>query len=171
MEEEQAKEERGKVLAAGLQGVSSLAMKKHLITPPSRGLGEVETASKINTEIKNKFRQVLGVSITHAPRPMRHSLDLAIKYSIDPVQEAHAIWLADLALSLPLPAGWVRVQHPDEGVLFWHNELTGGSQWMHPIDDFIKMNLKILRSPSHQHSLVMRRSSIGYLNSNNPSRC
>ena len=55
------------------------------------------------------------------------------------------MWLADLALSLPVPAAWVACDDRN-GRRFWHNELTGTSHWVHPVDDYVRATLKTLRS-------------------------
>ena len=95
---------------------------------------------------------------------MRHSLDVALKFSIEPLAEPSLLWLADLAVSLPVPAGLAQVLHPKEQLYFWYNEMTESSRWQHPVDDFIKTNLKIMRTPHHPHAVTARRTSLGTFN-------
>ena len=74
--------------------------------------------------------------------------------------EAHYLWLADLALALPLPAGWVQLEHPKEDAAFWHNEISQSSQWQHPVDDFVRATVKMQRSPTSPQVMAMRRSRV-----------
>ena len=86
------------------------------------------------------------------PRPLRQTLDVVIGYGIQIETEANYLWLADLAIALPLPAGWVQVDHPTQQAQFWHNEICQSSQWQHPVDDFVKATIKMQRQPSSPHS-------------------
>ena len=81
---------------------------------------------------------------------------------LHPITEIELTWLADLALSLPVPVGWVHVEHPAEesGAHFWHNRIGGTSQWGHPVDDFIKSQIKMSRAPSHPQVRLMGTDSI-----------
>ena len=96
--------------------------------------------------------QVIAATLVHEPRPLQRTLDAAKAFGINLVTEADCLWLADLALSLPPPAGWVLVERPvSQGTAFWYNELTGSAQYQHPVDHFIKNTLKLLRT-GHAHS-------------------
>ena len=114
-------------------------------------------------EVKDRGRERLCVAV--APRPVRHTLEVALAYGLQLDTEARHLWLADLAVSLPMPAGWTRLEHPEMlGMAFWHNTLTNTSQWVHPIDDYIKGTIKMLRAPSsptepRSASNASRRSS------------
>ncbi len=44
-----------------------------------------------------------------------------------------------------MPAAWVACDDRN-GRRFWHNELTGTSHWVHPVDDYVRATLKTLRS-------------------------
>ena len=44
-----------------------------------------------------------------------------------------------------VPAAWVACDDRN-GRRFWHNELTGTSHWVHPVDDYVRATLKTLRS-------------------------
>ena len=123
--------------------------------------GDAELRERIIFELKATFGQVVGASLATGPRTARQTLAVAHGFGINPATEAEYLWLADLAMSLPVPAGWVQVEHPVDGQNFWHNEISGTSQWQHPVDEFIKASLKMLRAPSHPQVQVMRRSSIG----------
>jgi len=130
-------------------------------------MDEVERV-EINAKLRANFQQVLSASLAATPRLMRHSLDLALKFTIEPLAESNLIWLADLAVSLPVPAGWVQVFHPKEQLHYWYNEMTDSSRWQHPVDDFIKTHMKILRTPHHPSSLTARRVSLDLKNSQKP---
>ena len=118
-------------------------------------------AEQMADVLKKTFQQVLGASLAAAPRPLRQTLDIAIGYSINLDYEAHYLWLADLALALPLPAGWVELDHPTQQATFWHNEITDSSQWQHPVDDFVKATIKMQRSPSSPQVQRMQRGRAG----------
>ena len=60
---------------------------------------------EINKGLMSTFMPIVGAALAHRPRPLRHTLDTAAAYGMDAVKEAEYLWLADLALSLPLPAG------------------------------------------------------------------
>lgn len=148
--------------------------------------------------------QVLCASVAATPRTMTDTIKMALKYAIDPIAEPNLVWLADLATSLPVPAGWIQVSlpllpcltrnalivaqlqnsqilHPKERIYFWYNELTrisrylflsivahvvsspkhgmtylSGCRWQHPVDDFIKTNIGILRTPRHPVAMTAR---------------
>ena len=91
------------------------------------------------------LRSVLGVVLAHEPRPLVHTLDVAERFGIDILEEAQWVWLADLALSLPVPAGWISLRDPASGASYWHNEISNTSTWHHPVDEFIKSTLHMLR--------------------------
>ena len=101
------------------------------------------------------------MSVATRPRSVRQTLETAKAYQIHPIVELEMMWLANLALALPVPAGWVSVDHPtaDHGARFWHNQISGTSQWSHPIDDYIKACLKMCRAPSHNQVVLMRAES------------
>ena len=85
-------------------------------------------AEQIMRTMRSTFHQVLGASLAAAPRLLKHTIEVAIAYGINVEKEPHYLWLADLALSLPVPAGWVRIDEGgDSG--YWYNELAGTSQW------------------------------------------
>ena len=91
------------------------------------------------------LRGALGVALAHEPRLLVHTLDVAERFGIDVVAEAQWVWLADLALSLPVPAGWVAATNAASGATYWHNEISNTSTWNHPVDEFIKSTLHMLR--------------------------
>jgi len=105
-------------------------------------------------------RQMLAISVATAPRSVRHTLDVARAYGLIPLKEVEYLWLADIAIALPVPAGWIEHDHPTEGMPYWHNELAGFSQWQHPVDDYIKGLIKMQRAPSHPQVRMMRVESL-----------
>jgi len=114
--------------------------------------------ARMVSSLRQTFQQVLSASIAATPRLLRHTLEVAISYSIDPIKEPSLVWLADLAVSLPAPSGWTQVMHPTEKIPFWYNELTRYSSWQHPVDDFIKTQIKMLRTPRHPMTLMLCKS-------------
>jgi hypothetical protein len=129
-----------------------------LMVDPENAQGDAAIAEEIARTLRTTFHQVLGASLAAAPRPLGQTLKVALAYGIQIDNEPHYLWLADLALSLPLPAGWVQVSHEGEQKSFWHNEICGSSQWRHPVDDFITQTIKMQRAPSSRQVQVMRRS-------------
>jgi uncharacterized membrane protein YgcG len=113
-----------------------------------------------NERLQHTYRHVLGAAVASSPRSVRLTLDVASAYGLDLVGEIDYLWLADLALSLPVPAGWVHVDHPVEKKPYWHNAITGASLWQNPVDEFIKTVIKIQRAPYHHQVRVMAASSI-----------
>ena len=74
--------------------------------------------------------------------------------------QVDSIWLADLALSLPLPAGWLHLEHPAEAERYWYNEICNTAQWGHPIDELVRSLLKMHRNPRHAQVELMRNPSL-----------
>ena len=98
--------------------------------------------------VHGHFDPIIGISLATCPRQLRVTFDVALALGIDLVKDVELIWLADLVQSLPSPLGWAVAEHPvTEQPDFWHNELTGVSQWQHPTDEFIKSLVVALRSP------------------------
>ena len=88
----------------------------------------------------------MATAVAHNPRPLITTLRVADDYGISLKMETNFLFLADLALSLPVPAGWACVERPQgQGPAFWVNEFTGASQYMHPIDMVVKNLLRRLR--------------------------
>ena len=52
---------------------------------------------------------------------------------IDPVREPQFLWLAEAALTAPLPSGWKEYESV-EGLLYFHHAKSGETQWEHPSD-------------------------------------
>jgi hypothetical protein len=56
---------------------------------------------------------------------------------MDPLTDAHLFYIAEWALTAPLPAGWS--QHTDAGGHdYFANERTGVSTFAHPLDALYK---------------------------------
>lgn len=90
------------------------------------------------------------MSLAHTPRTLKLTVEVGLAFGIDLVKEPEYLWLADLALSLPLPLGWTQITQAGSPPLsFWYNKLLGTSQWHHPTDHFIKWTLHALREPLH----------------------
>ncbi|KAL1530867.1 hypothetical protein AB1Y20_001761 [Prymnesium parvum] len=118
-------------------------------------------AGYIHKALKRTFYKVMSTALAHEPRAMTLTISVAVAYGIELVKEAEYLWLADLAMSLPVPLGWVKVTRNAQPSFYWYNELLGISQWTHPIDDFIKCTLKALRQPLHATCLPQVRALLG----------
>ena len=127
------------------------------------GPPDEEMRAAFLAEIYETYQPLLALTMATSPRSVAQTLDTARAYQIHPVSEIQMTWLADLALSLPVPAGWLHVEHPTEehNAHFWHSAVTGSSQWGHPVDDFVKACCKIARAPSHAQCRLMRVESLG----------
>jgi hypothetical protein len=56
---------------------------------------------------------------------------------MDPVVDEHLLWIAEMALTAPLPVGWS--EHQDSAAnVFFYNKATGASTYEHPLDDSFK---------------------------------
>ena len=122
---------------------------------------EAEVTERFHEALKRTFTPVLSTSLAHEPRPLKTTIEVAVAYGIDIVHEAEYLWLADLALSLPTPIGWIHLTQGIPPVAYWHNELLGISQWNHPIDEFIKCTLKALRQPMQPICLPQLQALLG----------
>lgn len=65
--------------------------------------------------IRAKYGIGIAASLAHGPRPLLHTLEVGRAYGISLQREADLLFLADLALSLPIPAGWVHIAKPHSG--------------------------------------------------------
>ena len=130
------------------------------------GAPDEELRAAFLAQLYAQYKPLLATSIATAPRAVSQTLETARAYQLHPITEIELTWLADLALSLPVPVGWVHVEHPAEesGAHFWHNRIGGTSQWGHPVDDFIKSQIKMSRAPSHPQVRLMGTDSIARTN-------
>jgi hypothetical protein len=62
-----------------------------------------------------------------------------------------------------VPVGWQWIDGGGVKGSYWFNELTGSSQWVHPIDDFIKSTLSALRAPLKPMSLPHMQTVFGHV--------
>lgn len=61
----------------------------------------------------------------------------AYELGIDLNQEPHYRWIAEESLVAPLSDGWVQLKQEEgehAGSLYYYNEVSGESQWEHPMD-------------------------------------
>mmetsp|Transcript_43771 Transcript_43771/g.72906 ORF Transcript_43771/g.72906 Transcript_43771/m.72906 type:complete len:256 (-) Transcript_43771:233-1000(-) len=65
---------------------------------------------------------------------------------MDKVKDAELLYIAEMAMSAPLPAGWAEHTN-DEGREFYYNSLTGVSTYEHPLDNHYR---------SYYHSVKAR---------------
>ena len=167
--------------STGVDGSSASATAPALSTAPSAkdvrevvkqakrkewGPPDEELRAAFLAQLYAQYKPLLATAIATAPRAVSQTLETARAYQLHPITEIELTWLADLALSLPVPVGWVHVEHPAEenGAHFWHNRIGGTSQWGHPVDDFIKSQIKMSRAPSHPQVRLMGTESIARTN-------
>lgn len=60
-------------------------------------------------------------------------INCAQHLGIDPVREPQFLWIAEAALTAPLPSGWKEYESV-EGNLYFHHADSGLTQWEHPSD-------------------------------------
>jgi hypothetical protein len=66
---------------------------------------------------------------------------------MDPAGDAHLLWIAEMALTAPLPVGWS--EHQDSaGNVFFYNKATGASTYEHPLDASFKSYYAKLKTSS-----------------------
>jgi hypothetical protein len=68
----------------------------------------------------------------------RQEVEEYAKYlGMDPAADQHLLWIAEMALTAPLPVGWS--EHQDSaGNVFFFNKATGTSTYEHPLDASFK---------------------------------
>jgi hypothetical protein len=68
----------------------------------------------------------------------RQEVEEYAKYlGMDPAADQHLLWIAEMALTAPLPVGWS--EHQDAaGNVFFFNKATGTSTYEHPLDASFK---------------------------------
>ena len=112
------------------------------------GTAEGKLRQRLAEALHTHYDPIIGSTLAWCPRQLRVTFEAAIALGIELVKDMDLVWLADLAQSLPSPLGWAVAEHPvTEQPTFWHNELTGVSQWQHPTDEFIKSLTVAMRSP------------------------
>ena len=60
---------------------------------------------------------------------------------MDPVADEEFLWIAEEALSAPLPSEWQQGES-EEGEVYYFHEGSGESRWTHPLDDHYKQKFK-----------------------------
>ena len=77
-----------------------------------------------------------------------HLWELATHYGLDPDREPELLWLAEIAVSSPLPRGWQQHnQMNDDGSTteYFYNPVLDSTQWEHPFDRWYLAALARLR--------------------------
>uniref|UniRef100_A0A7S3DC38 WW domain-containing protein n=1 Tax=Palpitomonas bilix TaxID=652834 RepID=A0A7S3DC38_9EUKA len=85
--------------------------------------------TKIEQELEKKYK----TDPIRAERE-REMHDYAKYLGMDPVEDEHLLWIAEMALTAPLPIGWS--EHlDDDGNIFFYDANTGSSTYEHPLDN------------------------------------
>jgi len=76
----------------------------------------------------------------------RQEVEEYAKYlGMDPAADGHLLWIAEMALTAPLPVGWS--EHQDSaGNVFFFNKATGTSTYEHPLDASFKSYYSKIKS-------------------------
>ncbi|XP_065159078.1 centrosomal protein of 164 kDa isoform X2 [Atheta coriaria] len=77
----------------------------------------------------------------------------ATKLGIDPDNEPQLLSLAAEGLMKALPPGWKPVLDDKSKSYYYYNNVTGKTQWEHPLDDIYRGLVKKKRSESQSHSI------------------
>jgi hypothetical protein len=127
---------------------------------PERLMSQAHRARERQLEqLRTAYGRGVAISLAHGPRPLLRTLEAACGYGIDPVAERDVLFLADVALSLPLPVGWIEVDAVPRGCApYWWNELLGCASHAHPVDDFIRSTVGQMRNESAQARLQAART-------------
>lgn len=121
-----------------------------------------EQRNALVDHLRSLYEPTVAMSVVHEPRPLPRTLLVALAYSLRLEFDADCVFLADIAISMPPPAGWIRVEPASrQESAYWYNALHGCSQHQHPVDTFIRDQLKQIRQPtvkknetgSHRRSL------------------
>ena len=83
-------------------------------------------------------------AITIDEHNRREVEEYAIYLGMDPAKDGELLWIADLALSAPLPKDWT--EHTDaKGNIFFYNGKTKTSTYEHPLDRTFRQYYSKLR--------------------------
>ena len=99
-----------------------------------------QDARKVQVEAARKHQESLDAQ-------RRQEIEEYAQYlGMDPVGDAHLLWIAEMALTAPLPVGWS--EHQDSaGNVFFYNKATGASTYEHPLDASFKSYYAKLKGP------------------------
>jgi len=83
----------------------------------------------------NPFMPTSAGQMTAAQTPSEEEIrDYAVYLGMNPAEDAHLFYIAEWALTVPLPDGWT--EHNDnQGNEFYFNAMTGVSTYEHPLDE------------------------------------
>ena len=71
------------------------------------------------------------------PCPLETVLQMALYLGIDPCTHAHLLWMAHVALTPPMPPGWVRCEGREDFEPYYVHPAAGYAQWEHPHVSFL----------------------------------
>jgi len=115
---------------------------------------QAERQAKL-AHLHDAYRESIAATLAHEPRPLMRTLEAARSYDIDAAAEPDLLFLADVALSSPVPVGWVKVNKVPRGCLpYWWNELLRFASYAHPVDHFIRTTAAQMRQDLEKARLV-----------------
>lgn len=65
-------------------------------------------------------------------------LQYATYLGMDPMEDTELLWIAQQALTAPLPPSWTEHADPMSGDSYYHNDETGDTVWEHPCDEYFR---------------------------------
>jgi hypothetical protein len=90
----------------------------------------------------------------------------AVYLGMDPVVDVEHLWIAEEALSAPLPPEWQQ-DETDEGEVYYFREETGESSWTHPLDD----HYRDMYQEAKQNTVgVIRAKLVAFYEERDPSK-
>jgi hypothetical protein len=64
---------------------------------------------------------------------------------MDPAEDTELLWIAQQALTAPLPPNWAEHADPSSGDSYYYNSESGETVWEHPCDDYFRSLYKELK--------------------------
>jgi hypothetical protein len=102
------------------------------------GLSGVELLRTAEAELWHGAPQVArAAQLAKHPCSLESVLQTALYLGIEPTTHPHLLWLAHLALSLPLPPGWLVCERPDVCDRYFWQPACGWTQWEAPQLSFL----------------------------------
>eukprot|EP01052_Picozoa_sp_SAG31_P025224 SAG31_NODE_2199_length_6208_cov_3.935996_3_plen_390_part_00 len=79
-------------------------------------------------------------------------LQYATYLGMDPMEDTELLWIAQQALTAPLPPNWTEHTDPMSGDSYYHNEQTMETVWEHPCDEYFRNLYQSLKETKIQRA-------------------